>query len=411
MGKGIARGWVVLLVLFAVGIPALAQSQPEQTGADDIFYGWSPDSRQVLLVSYRDGSAEIYVAKTDGSALQDISNSPADDTNPVWSPDGKHIAFVSDRDGSLDIYVTDLSGSAPVNLTHNPANDHNPQWSPDSRQLVFFSDRGGNDQLYVMGADGSAPHSIAPVLKNISDVVWSPDGQWIGFDVSDPSDDQPMLLDIVHPDGSGLRNLLDSYWFFRVRCCDVEWRWSRDSQTVLFSVSGDGTIYTVNIQTGALRPVAYAGGSVGWLDWHEDSQHLYVRLYPDSEAVEAGRTGDYRVNLADGSLQSLGSNFVEMAPDEAHSTVILGVLPKCCLTITAGKTDGTGKQAVVRNIYNAIGNLSWSPDSQWVAGTLCVDGDADVYLLNAEHGQAVNLTADDAFSTSPGKPTLCAGFG
>ena len=40
---------------------------------------------------------DIFIAKTDGSNLKQITNHPANDAHPVWQKDGKHIYFMSLR--------------------------------------------------------------------------------------------------------------------------------------------------------------------------------------------------------------------------------------------------------------------------------------------------------------------------
>ena len=54
-----------------------------------------PPYYRIAFGSSRDGNAEIYVMKADGSGLTNLTNNPADDGGPVWSPDGHQIALVS----------------------------------------------------------------------------------------------------------------------------------------------------------------------------------------------------------------------------------------------------------------------------------------------------------------------------
>lgn len=65
----------------------------------------SPDGRWIVCVSNtpstgQTGSREnldIYVVRTDGSMLTQLTYHQGDDCSPVWSPDGKYIYFLSQR--------------------------------------------------------------------------------------------------------------------------------------------------------------------------------------------------------------------------------------------------------------------------------------------------------------------------
>ena len=65
----------------------------------------SPDGRWIVCVSNtpstgQAGSREnldIYVVRTDGSMLTQLTYHQGDDCSPVWSPDGKYIYFLSQR--------------------------------------------------------------------------------------------------------------------------------------------------------------------------------------------------------------------------------------------------------------------------------------------------------------------------
>ena len=99
-----------------------------QHEADDISPNWSPDARSIVFVSFRDGSAEIYSMRVDGSKQRRLTNNTADDLTPDWSSDGKRIAFVSSLYGQSEIFVMNADGSQQRRLTNNTAEDFSPNW-------------------------------------------------------------------------------------------------------------------------------------------------------------------------------------------------------------------------------------------------------------------------------------------
>jgi hypothetical protein len=62
----------------------------------------------VIFTSNRDGDADLYGVKTDGTGLTQLTNAPGDDYDPLPSPDGKHI-LLHGGDG-LVVMETDGSG-------------------------------------------------------------------------------------------------------------------------------------------------------------------------------------------------------------------------------------------------------------------------------------------------------------
>ncbi|MBK7969817.1 MAG: PD40 domain-containing protein [Bacteroidetes bacterium] len=58
-----------------------------------------------------------------------------------WSPDGKNILFYTNRDGNDEIYIMDADGKNQLNISNHASNDYLPSWSPDGKQIVFTSDR------------------------------------------------------------------------------------------------------------------------------------------------------------------------------------------------------------------------------------------------------------------------------
>lgn len=99
-----------------------------QHQAADISPEWSPDGTAIVFVSWRNGNAEIYTMRDDGSRQRRLTNNEADDITPVWSPDGSQISFVSYLYGPGEIFVMDADGSKQRRLTNNQTEDHSPDW-------------------------------------------------------------------------------------------------------------------------------------------------------------------------------------------------------------------------------------------------------------------------------------------
>jgi hypothetical protein len=129
---------------------------------------WSKDGEWVVYARGRIGmridqmDADVWKMQSDGSALQNLTvNSPGFDGYPSFSGDGKEIVFVSARDGSLDLYVMKADGSDVRRLTNDHAMNLFPSFSPSSNQIAFVSNRDNPKSymfdvyLFDLDADGA----------------------------------------------------------------------------------------------------------------------------------------------------------------------------------------------------------------------------------------------------------------
>jgi serine/threonine protein kinase/Tol biopolymer transport system component len=171
---------------------------------------WSPDDSRIAFVSYRDGNAEIYVIKMDGSDPINLTNNPADDWDSTWSPDGSMIAFTSDRDGNPETYVMNSGdGKNLRRLTENETIDEQPAWWQDatSDRIAFVSYRDGNAEIYLMDSDGSHLVNLTNNLAEDKHPTWSSDGSQIAFTSNRDGD---MEIFVMGADGSNPANLTDN---------------------------------------------------------------------------------------------------------------------------------------------------------------------------------------------------------
>lgn len=97
---------------------------------------WSPDGSTlafqgdggyigVSTVRYR---GAIHTVKLDGTMLTQLSHDGNHDSNPSWSPDGKQIVFMSERDGHAQIYLMNADGTSQVRLVKSKTSDGYPAW-------------------------------------------------------------------------------------------------------------------------------------------------------------------------------------------------------------------------------------------------------------------------------------------
>ena len=117
---------------------------------------FSPDGSKIAFESTRSGPYEVWMCRSDGSGLVQLTHFNSHTGTPRWSPDGKQIAFDSRATGNADIYVVDSGGGPPRRLTSEPSGEVVASWSRDGRWLYFASDRTGNWEVWKMPSIGGS---------------------------------------------------------------------------------------------------------------------------------------------------------------------------------------------------------------------------------------------------------------
>jgi len=138
-----------------------------QDGWQNIQPSWHPDGTRLVYV------AQSATGKPRGSSVRtvEIENRQVttlfQDTTfayfPQYSGDGQDLLFVSGRSGSFDVWLQHLANGVTVHLSHEPGSESFPCWSPDNRTIAYitqgriaFADRDGANVSYAANQPSSA---------------------------------------------------------------------------------------------------------------------------------------------------------------------------------------------------------------------------------------------------------------
>jgi TolB protein len=287
----------------------------------------------IAFTSTRDGNAEVYVMRLDGTHVEDLTRNLAQDGQPAWSPDGAQIAFVSTRDGNAGIYIMRADGSAQRRVTRSAANDSAPVWSPDGRKIAFMCTVASPrivTEICVVGADGRGRRELTtPAEGDNLYPQWSLDSQVIlctrsfgGYSVwalrADGGGESLLLARAAEaaysPDGTRLASLgrrtPRGGWALYVGRRQVSHAtgsvdslgWSPGADRLAFVAARD--LYVVNVDGGDARRLTHGPGNSLSPEWSADGKSIaFERLrgqHSDVFVVRPDGTSERNLTRGDG---------------------------------------------------------------------------------------------------------------
>jgi Tol biopolymer transport system component len=194
-------------------------------------------------------SFDLFRARSDGSEIERLTDTPGYDAEATISPTGDRIIFTSMRDGDLDLYAMNLDGSDVVRLTDTIGYDGGAFYSPDGSRIVYRAShptdpdevadyqalldngiiRPGQLEVWVMNADGSDKRQVTSLGTAAFAPFFHPSGEKIIFssNYGDPAGREFELF-MVDLNGDNLEQITYSEGF------DGFPMFSPDGQTLVF---------------------------------------------------------------------------------------------------------------------------------------------------------------------------------
>ena len=271
-------------------------------------------------------------------------------------PAPSRIVFHTYRWGAVaQIALMKPDGTDFSRLTYTSTWDQCPALSPDGRRIAFESVRDGiTNRLMVMNVDGSDQHRLTNLPNEEAHASWSRDGSQIGCSsVYDATMGGGGTYDIcvMNADGTNIRRLTTD------PAHDMGPQWSPDGSQILFTSLRDGSaqIYVMNADGSDQRRLLHKPGDTATPQWSPD-----------------------------------GTRIAYVTPDPVSLHSVIHVM----------NADTTGDVAVTDSTMDRYGPV-WSPDGTRIAFTAEHDGHGEIYSMDPDGSNLVQVTSGTATSMAP----------
>lgn len=166
---------------------------PEGEYESGRFFGWHPNSQQILFWNDRDQLVVIDVVSRERTILKLLELTVQ---GAAFSPDGEKIIFITKSNTSnRALWISSAVGADAKSIFDFDGSAYVFSWSPDSQYILYMGGPGvgrtaealakyeSRGPLWIVEPDGENPRPLAGpfVAGSGYEPVWSPDSQWIVF--------------------------------------------------------------------------------------------------------------------------------------------------------------------------------------------------------------------------------------
>jgi len=375
----------------------------------ELFPKFSPDGKWIAFTGQYDGDEQVYVVPANGGVPKQLTFYPAqgplaprwgyDHQVYGWTPDGRAVLFLSwrDRNGgtiNTSLYTVPVKGGLPVKLPMPMAGAGD--FSPDGKRIVYsplFRDfrtwkryQGGWAQnLYIFDPKTHDRQPVAHSERTERDPMWIGDAIYLVSDRTgtlnlfkyDPAADQATQIT-------------------RHKRWDVRWASSDNRRKIVYELNSELQVYDVTIGKDrkisitvphdglAMRPSRYSAA--------ENIENF--ELSPKGERALFIARGDvFTVPIEQGPTRNLTNSsgahdkWARWSPDGATIAFISDRSGEDQVYVI--NQDGTGKpKQLTTQFKGMLYAPEWSPDGNRLAFS---DKDGKLYVLTIEDKSVIEV--------------------
>jgi TolB protein len=112
-------------------------------------------------------SYDIFVADLDGNIVKQLTNSKGYDAEATISPDGKQMLYTSTKDGDIDLYIMNLKTGKEKRITSALGYDGGAWFSPDGTKIIWRASRPKTEAEVKEYKDLLAENLVAPTNMEV----------------------------------------------------------------------------------------------------------------------------------------------------------------------------------------------------------------------------------------------------
>jgi Tol biopolymer transport system component len=293
---------------------------------------------QIAFMTTRgDTDGELATMFADGTSFRLLATPSTGNDSPEWSPSRNQVAYLG-IDGGGQVFVIDRDGANEHGVSGGQGQQ--PAWAPNASSLLFGTVRDGNGEIYLVNADGTGLTNLTESTAEDSSGQWRPDGMKIAFQTNRNAEGNEIY--VMDPDGANptrVTSMSENSGYPR---------WSPNGTRISFRYGENAQLWVMTSDGDNAEMVA-PGPATGGVAWSPDGTRLAFSNGTDVFTV--GSAGAALTNLTDG----------------------------------AGLNNGP----------------RWSPDGTQIVFRSTRDGNPEVYRMDADGTNVVNLTNDSEIDQSP----------
>jgi Tol biopolymer transport system component len=164
----------------------------------------SPDKKYIaydLQQNENSKQNDIHILSMDGNTDIKLISNLANDISPIWSPDGKELLFMSDRYGTNDLWKIQVENGKAVGkprlVKSDLGNGKRVLLGISTDKSIYYVTDNSRIDVYITEMNGATKGSVKDPLKISAhstkrnmNAVWSPNGQLVAYSRFEPFRDE-----------------------------------------------------------------------------------------------------------------------------------------------------------------------------------------------------------------------------